>query len=188
MNDFSDAMKCAERALALAKDLDHVRSPGDLRQIAGGLRHELDCVIQRLSDGLDALTTDATADRSGKVRSDARETSRAAAEGIRIKSGTQRAKILTGLYQFGDQTDRELQERLAIDQNSERPRRIELVDGGYVAPALFADGTARMRTHRGTEWQIWTLTTKGVVTAQGLLGEPTSGKRSGDDVAAPQLF
>jgi hypothetical protein len=65
ISDLTDAMACAERALALAKDLDTVRGPGDLRQVSAGVRHELDCVIQSLSNALDGLAEAAVGDRPG---------------------------------------------------------------------------------------------------------------------------
>jgi hypothetical protein len=171
MTHFDEAMKCAERARDLARDLDQVRTPGDLRQVAAGLRLELDCIIQRLADGQDQLRTLAAGDREGKVRADALPTSRASAVTIRPKSGTQRAAVLLALYRWGDLTDFEIQERLKIDQNSERPRRGELVDGGMVAPLLNADGLGITRRHKGTDWQLWTLTETGATVAWDLSGE-----------------
>jgi hypothetical protein len=168
---FDEAMKCAERARDLARDLDQVRTPGDLRQVAAGLRLEVDCIIQRLADGQDQIRTTAAGNREGKVRADALSTSRATAAAIRPRSGTQRAAVLLALYRWGDLTDFEIQERLEIDQNSERPRRGELVDGGLVAPVLTGDGLGNTRRHKGSDWQLWTLTAAGASAARDLAGE-----------------
>lgn len=175
MTHFHDALACAERALALARDLDKSRSPGDLAQIASGLRRELDCAIQRLSDGLDDLAVTATGDRPGKVRNDALATGQQAARLV-TRPGSKRAEVLLALYRFGDQTDYEIQTRLSMDQNTERPRRVELVDAHLVAPAVFAGGHANTKLHNGRQWQVWRITTAGAEVAARLLGtEPTSG-------------
>jgi hypothetical protein len=162
--DLTNAMACAERALALAKDLDTVRGPGDLRQVSAGVRHELDCVIQSLSDVLDGLTEAAVGDRPGQVRSDADATSRAAATAIVVKSGSQRGEILKALAK-GDRTDFELQVELGIDQNSERPRRGELVRSGFV------QATEQTRRHRDAEFRVWAITDLGYEVVTRLYGE-----------------
>lgn len=186
-SDLHEALKCAERALTLARDLDQVRSPGDLRQVAGGLQTELNCVVQSLSDGLDALRTTATGDRPGKERSDARATSQRSAEAITVKSGTQRSAVLLALYDWGDLTDYEIQERLEMDQNSERPRRGELVDGEFVAPALLGDGRPVTKRHRDRDWQVWTLTMLGLSIAVDLRVEK-SPTESIETNSPPSLF
>lgn len=186
MSDFADAMRCAERAQALARDLDKVRGPGDLAQVASGLRQEIDCIIQRLSDGLDGIRTAAVGDRPGKVRNDALPTSRAAGEVV-LRPGSQRAEVLLALYRWGDLTDYEIQERLAMDQNSERPRRGELVDAQLVAPAVAPGaGTPVTRRHKGRDWQVWRLTGLGAEASATILNEP--GKRIAYEVPsdAPQ--
>jgi hypothetical protein len=164
ISDLTDAMACAERGLALARDLDTVRGPGDLRQVAAGVRHELDCVVQRLSDALDAYAEAAVGDRPGQVRTDADETSRAAAAAIVVKSGSQRGEILKELAK-GDRTDYELQVKLGIDQNSERPRRGELVRSGYV------QATEQTRRHRDADFRVWAITDLGYEVVTALYGE-----------------
>jgi hypothetical protein len=191
MGHITDALACTERALALARDLDKVRDPGSLSQVASGLRRELDCVIQRLSDARDAMVGAATGDYAGKVRNDATATSRAAALAI-MRPGSKRAEVLLALYRFGDLTDFEIQEKLQMDPNTERPRRGELVDAHLVAPFV-VPGPGEIRpatkTHRGREWQIWTLTAAGAEAAHGLAqgAERASGSRP-ETVGPQQLF
>lgn len=74
---------------------------------------------------------------SPKVAADASDTSRAAAERVEPKVGTQRALVLQALRQagFGDRkgwTDSELSRICSIPLNSVRPRRLELVEQGWV--------------------------------------------------------
>ena len=186
MSHFTDARDCAERALALARDLDRVRDPGSLSQIASGLRRELDCAIQRLSDGLDDLAGAATADHPGKVRDDARATSRAAALAI-TRPGSKRAEVLLALYRFGDLTDYEIQDRLKMDPNTERPRRGELVDAHLVTPVII-NGKAMTREHRGRYWQAWQLTAAGEEAAEKLAGAETASGSRAEPLGPQQLF
>ncbi len=74
-----------------------------------------------------------TADRT-TTGHDHPETSHMAAARVWPKTGTQRAKILKLLYDLwpGGQTDEEIQIRLGMPANSERPRRIELTRMGWV--------------------------------------------------------
>ena len=185
-SSFSDALLCSERALALARDLDKVRDGGSLSQIASGLRRELDCAIQRLSDGLDALVGAVTADRPGKVRNDALATSRAAALAV-MRPGSKRAEVLLAIYRFGDLTDWEIQQKLGMDPNTERPRRGELVDAQLVVPVVI-NGKAVTREHRGRWWQCWQLTVAGETAAEKLAGtEGASGTRR-ETLGPQQLF
>lgn len=189
----ADALACAERALALARDLDKVRDPGSLRQIASGLRRELDCTIQRLSDARDAIVGAATDDHAGKVRNDALATSRAAALAV-TRPGSKRAEVLLALYRWGDLTDHEIQERLQMDPNTERPRRGELVDAQLVTPATFWNQDSNFREsatreHKGRQWQVWALTPAGVDAAQKLTGaEAPSASRAAETLGPQQLF
>jgi hypothetical protein len=175
VKSFNDALRSAERASTLASDLDKVRSAGDLAQIASGLKLEIDRTIARLSEGLDALRAAAAGDREGKVRADARPTSQATASAITVKSGTQRAAVLLALAER-PMTDREIQTRLAINQNSERPRRGELMDLGFVAARVADNGYGVTKSHDGTLWQVWEITAAGRVVAAAL-------RRDGDSVA-----
>lgn len=186
MSHFSAARECVERALMLARDLDKVRGPGDLAQIASGLRVELDCAMQRLSDGLDAAVGAATNDYAGKVRNDALATSRAAGLGV-LRPGSKRAEVLLALYRYGDLTDYEIQERLQMDPNTERPRRGELVDAQLVAPAVTAGRVrAVTRIHKGRQWQVWILTAAGAAAAEKLILGSESASASRPETLGPQ--
>jgi hypothetical protein len=174
-DSLADAMKCAERARDLARDLDRVRGPADLRQVAAGVRQEIDCIIRRVSDAQDERRQLATGYREGKMRVDASATSKAAARAVTVKTGSQRALVLLELYRGGDLTDFELQTRLKLAASSERPRRGELVDAGFVQAVLHQDGSfqgmGRTKTHNGSEWQLWTLTASGLAVARKLANQ-----------------
>lgn len=182
MSHFDEALRCAERALALVADLTQVRNPADLRQVAAGSQRELECVIREISDGLDEQRRDATANREGKVRDDALSTSKATARGITVKSGSQRALVLLALYHRGDLTDFELQEILGLSPSSERPRRGELVDGGFVRPVLNGEGMGITKRHNGSDWQLWQLTDDGESVASSLTGEEPPAPKSPNQV------
>lgn len=171
-----DALRCAERARDLARDLDQVRGPADLRQVAAGVRQEVDCIIRTISDAQDERRKLALGNYEGKVRMDAPATSRATARNITVKSGSQRALVLLALHTGGDLTDFEIQQRLKLAASSERPRRGELVDAGFVRPVIHTDGPhlgmGLTKTHNGSEWQLWTLTREGIRVAMELGGGP----------------
>lgn len=186
MGHITEALGCAERALMLTRDLDKARDPGSLSQIASGLRRELDCVIQRLSDARDAMVGAATEDHSGKVRNDALATSRAAALAV-TRPGSKRAEVLLALYRFGDLTDYEIQQKLQMDPNTERPRRGELVDAQLVTPVVI-NGMAVTRMHRGRAWQAWQLTAAGEAAAEELLGAEAASVSRPETVGPQQLF
>ena len=190
MGHITEALACAERALVLARDLDKVRDAGSLSQIASGLRRELDCTIQRLSDARDAMVGAATEDHAGKVRNDALATSRAAALAV-TRPGSKRAEVLLCIYRFGDLTDYEIQERLQMDPNTERPRRGELVDAQLVTPATFWNQETNFREnatreHKSRRWQIWTLTKLGVEAALRLGIGTEAGSASRPETLGPQ--
>jgi hypothetical protein len=178
MSHFDEALKCAERALQLVADLTQVRNPADLRQVSAGAQRELECTIREISDGLDAQRRVAAGDRDGKVRDDALSTSKATARTISVKSGSQRASVLLALYHRGDLTDFELQEILGLSPSSERPRRGELVDAGFVRPVLNGEGAGITKRHNGSDWQLWQLTDDGESVASGLTGAEAPAPRS----------
>jgi hypothetical protein len=155
MSSTYDAWKAAERAESLARDLTHCRTPGDLAQVSAGLQQECATLVAHLREAVRASLVAATGQREGKVRSDADTTSRAAAKAITVKSGTQRHAVLSALGEE-DMTDYEIQAWTRIDQNSERPRRCELVDLGFV------QATDRTKQHDGNEWRVWKATQAGL--------------------------
>jgi hypothetical protein len=97
----------------------------------------------------------ASENRRGKVRADHPDTSSKAALAIAPKSGTQRETILMLLLdtRFG-LTDPEISEVTGLGMNSVRPRRVELVEGEWVA-----DG-GRRREINGHEHIVWEATRK----------------------------
>jgi len=185
MSHFDEALKCAERALVLLGDLNQVRNPADLRQVVAGGQRELECVIREISDGLDEQRRLATGERDGKVRSDALSTSKATARTIAVKSGSQRAAVLLALYHRGDLSDFEIQEILGLSPSSERPRRGELVDAGFVRPVLNGEGGGVTKRHNGSDWQLWQLTDDGASVASGLTGAAAPAPR---DSTQPQVL
>jgi hypothetical protein len=95
--------------------------------------------------------------REGLVTRDPAKTSARAARQIEPRSGSQRARVLIDICQHEcGSTDYELSGRLRILASSVRPRRIELVNAGYV------QDSGKTRTHRGTSWTLWTATAEGL--------------------------
>lgn len=184
-----EALAAAARARTLTADLERSDRLEDRRQVAAGVRHELNTVLSLLGAELKALEQAATADHPGKVRTDAPETSRAAARAITLKTGSIRWLILEFLWIAesgqggviplgGGCTDLEIQQALNINPSTERPRRGELVDAGLLQPL----GT---RSHRGSDWTVWGLTQAGAdAYRQKVPGPPRAIARAGD----PMLF
>ena len=73
-------------------------------------------------------------DAPGLVQANHPDTSRAAALGVLPRTGTQRRRVYDYLVRQGDlgASDYELQHWLEMDGNTERPRRVELVNAGLV--------------------------------------------------------
>lgn len=89
------------------------------------------------------------------------DTSRRAALDVYPRTGTQRAKVLALLVSrpVSGCTDEEVGLLLSMNPSSVRPRRIELVEGGWVAAKLNDDGTDMERENRsGSMAQVWTAT------------------------------
>jgi hypothetical protein len=100
------------------------------------------------------------ADGPGAARSGARRTSKAAAVLAEPRTGTARRAILDAVsavardVQTVGLTDVEIQRATGLLPNSARPRRVELVDGGWLADS------GRTREHHGREHTVWVLTEK----------------------------
>ncbi|NIJ10610.1 hypothetical protein FHU38_000954 [Saccharomonospora amisosensis] len=122
---------------------------------------EVDAYLARQAQARDA---EVRAAGEGKVAADPRPTSAQAARTIAPRVGTQRARILAAIVEYGGLTDHELAERLGMLDNSVRPRRTELVSGGFAADS------GRVRTHRGTAWVVWEATEEGRAWWRSLLG------------------
>lgn len=83
------------------------------------------------------------------------QTSHEAAARTLGRSGSARRRVMQALAQ-ADRTDEELQAWLGMAANTQRPRRVELVELGYVA----ATG-ARRRTATGSDSIVWAATDAG---------------------------
>lgn len=86
--------------------------------------------------------SDPAANTEGKSRRDHPDTSRKAALKAMPKTGTQRRRVLELITLYTRSptlgltegiTDAEIQLRLQMSGNTERPRRVELVEGGWIA-------------------------------------------------------
>jgi len=153
MADLHAIQAAAVRARTLVADLDRTNQEADRRQVAAGIRHELDTVLRGLHEALQETRELAVGNRAGKVRSDAPATSRAAA-GRLLRSGTHRFRVLEFLA-WCPATDHEIQTKLRMDPSTQRPRRGELVDAGYVVE------TGKTKLHQGRAWAIWRVTEEG---------------------------
>lgn len=158
------ALSALRRAQAVLHDLDHSRREADLVQVASAARHEVDTALANLEQHLSS----AVEDREGVLAARHHETSAEAARKVTLASGQQRHRILTALFHDGPLTDYELQVSLAIKPSSERPRRGELVNGGFVQAVLSEQGKAQTRRHgatsaeeTGTAWTLWEITEAG---------------------------
>lgn len=85
-------------------------------------------------------------------------TSFSAADLARISSGGRRRQVLEVLAYHGDLTDEEIQDKISIPANTERPRRVELVDMGFVAATPY-----RRSTHAGVLSIVWGVTERGML-------------------------
>jgi hypothetical protein len=87
-------------------------------------------------------------------------TSRAAAIAVFPHTGTQRARVLGYLLRVvNGATDEELGLALSMNPSSVRPRRIELVTGGWARAMVDDDGVEVERpTKSGASAQVWTAT------------------------------
>lgn len=93
-----------------------------------------------------------------QVRRDAQRTSRAAAYAALPRSGSQRMRILRMLLALKGATDDEIVDTLSMNPNSVRPRRRELVLGGWLEDS----GTTRPSHAAGHEDMIvWQVTAAG---------------------------
>lgn len=99
-------------------------------------------------------------DSPGIVGSDHPATSKQAARKISIKSGTQRHRVLHLIAGHGPDgvTDERIQS-YGINANSERPRRIELLEAGFIEAVPYTEATGK--TAAGLDATLWRVTPKG---------------------------
>jgi hypothetical protein len=72
-------------------------------------------------------------------------------------ANTQRGRVYSAMFQYrssGGLTDHEMQQMLAMNPSTQRPRRIELVEGGWVVDS----GITRL-TPSQREAVVWRITT-----------------------------
>ncbi len=169
MTPLTNALAALNRMAALLRIANREHTHSELIINVRAIAHEHQSAVAALS----ALGADITADRPGSARSGDPETSHAAARAIRTRSGSQRHQILAELALAGDEgaTDPELQERLVMVDSSQRTRRNELRQAGYVQEAtvpLTDDGPDRVtvtrpRTLTGQQCIVWVITDLGRV-------------------------
>jgi hypothetical protein len=184
MSDLNEVSRGLARARRLVADLDRTDNLSDRRQVADGIRHELDAALRWATGELERLRAAAAGDRPGKMRADATATSRRTAERITIRSGTNRTEVLLALHGAapGGLTDWEIQRDTGIQPSSERPRRGELVDAGLVR------ATEQTREHKGEDWTVWTITTSGVTALQAISPSLPTVALEDDTREQPGLF
>ena len=177
---YAVAMGALDRARELVGQLDWNRSADELDRVQAGIKHELETARQALElvnaaeramvvPGL-AFPADVAAgwDAMGLVRNNHGDTAKAAAESIKLRSGTQRAAVLLELFQanvsgMDGLSDETLQAVLGMGASSERPRRVELCRMGYVD-----DSGKRVVTTSGREAVVWQITDTGIIAARKL--------------------
>ena len=79
------------------------------------------------------------------------DTSYGASVYVMPRTGTLRAEVMDYLVIHGPSTDVEIQRGLGIVPNTERPRRVELVEGGFVKDS------GKVKRHHGREHILWEI-------------------------------
>jgi hypothetical protein len=166
------ATELARRALAAGMAWDADDPDGAQRLIAAEVDGFVTAVAASgrrtapLARGVSSA--DPGADGPGKVRSDGSQTSRAAALLAQPRTGTNRRAVLEAVAAVARDvrtvglTDVEIQRATGLNPNSARPRRVELVDGGWLADSGVT------REHHGREHTVWVLTDKAARLTAGL--------------------
>jgi hypothetical protein len=101
---------------------------------------------------------------AGLARQDGRDTSKLAALQALPASGRRRRQVLDAVAAVARDpklvglTDLQIAQATGLRDNSVRPRRVELVDGGWLQPATTSEGHTVTREHYGREHTVWVLT------------------------------
>ncbi len=101
---------------------------------------------------------------AGLAPLDGRATAKVAALRALPASGRNRRKVLDAVASVARDpklvglTDLQIAEVTGLRDNSVRPRRVELVDGGWLQAATSSDGTPVTREHYGRAHTVWVLT------------------------------
>lgn len=110
-------------------------------------------------DQLDLLS-DPDANRIGKFQGPGTtwtpDTQRQAAVAAYPNTGTARRRVLDFIAHSAGATDEQIQEGLRMNPSTQRPRRVELVEGGWIE-----DSGRTRRTRSGTAAAVWVLTARG---------------------------
>jgi hypothetical protein len=126
---------------------------GQVRLLAAQPRSSEDVPVSELANPAE--------DTIGKFQrpGDAAETQRLAAAAAYPMTGTCRRRVLDAIIFAGEKgaTDEQLQRWLDLNPSTERPRRVELVEGGWIE-----DSTIRRATLSGRSAVVWTLTDAGL--------------------------
>jgi hypothetical protein len=110
--------------------------------------HDATCLWREAREYIEAVPN---APGPGKVRANSPDTSRAARLDAAPRSGTQRERVLRAVLE-APATDEELELRLGLTHT---PRRLELVEGGWVT-----DSGIRRPTTRRSDAIVWQATEK----------------------------
>lgn len=117
-----------------------------------------------VSESNGPLLSDVDAARIGKHQrpGDAAVTQITAAASVHDITGPARRKVLDHIRSSGERgaTDEEMQESLGMNPSTQRPRRVELVEGGWVV-----DSGRRRATRAKREAVVWVLTDAGRASA-----------------------
>ncbi|MEU0467199.1 hypothetical protein ABZ215_24630 [Amycolatopsis sp. NPDC006131] len=160
MSDQPDLFSCVIEPEPPVGALSRVRHFGDLARqgrldaltAIGRIEAEVDAFLARAAAARDA---EVLGDTEGRLRVDAKSTSERAARLVQPKTGNQRGKILIDIVEHGGSTDYELEHRLGLLASSVRPRRVELVQSGFIIDS------GRVRHHQGSQWTLWVATEAG---------------------------
>lgn len=77
-------------------------------------------------------------------------TSCAAADRVAPKAGTKRAQVLDYIRSCSGATDEEMQQCIPMSPNTQRPRRVELLDAGFIR-----DSGRTRKTAGGDDAVVW---------------------------------
>lgn len=116
----------------------------------------------------DPVAADPEANTPGRARTGAKRTSSGAALAVEPRTGTQRRRVLDAVAAVARDartvglTDVEVARSTGLPPNSARPRRKELVDGGWL------EDSGVTRDHHGREHIVWVLSEKGMRLVAGL--------------------
>lgn len=155
------AEEFARRLIAVGYDIDgDTFHPGIAAEVDGFVAGIAASMPQRARTGRAHLSTQPDANAAGQARRDGKATSKKAALEAEPRTGGQRRAVLDAVAavarnpQVVGLTDVEIQRTTGLNPNSARPRRVELVEGGWL------EDSGRTRVHHGHEHVVWVLTGK----------------------------